>query len=724
MRLRWVAMVVVLGACRPSGVSDVLVSEVPDFGEVPLGARRVVQVEVQNPGKHSASLSLTATEPFFVEESTRELAPNTSASLRVGINATSLGTQTGELRIVDNGVETLRTLRAEVKGPVIDVATEYRFTPTYFISTGTPEVTSASLIVRNVGTEGSLLTLGTPRTEGSTDLCAGAFISDYCQEWAPAPLLEVGDTRVLPLQLRLTRAGSQSWTVVLPSTDPLRPEVRITVSAEPTTLETCHLEGTVTANVARDPVDVSLTHRGTAPCLVRSIAFLYGGVFTLEGTPVLPLELSPDEGFTVRVSAVAGVADGALDRLDVLSAGGARHEIPVRRDLSYCLEIAPTTIDLGTVRRGCSTSAVVELKNACAQPLLIPRVGVVAAAGEGPGGPNCPGSAVCPEFSADSWTPTTLAPDAGRNITVRYAPINYGADTGAVAIELASATFVVALQGRGDSNAQQTDTFRMDERIKVDVLAMVDTSPSFASQRAAVRSNFAALISRFGGECHDTRWAFATADGDPDAGVRLSVNDAGEAWTSSRGPDFVGRAMSAYDSLPLGSEVESCVGPASRLVADAGVRPRANLAGLCVTDALEQSPNPTAALAQFRSVTDAGLTSWSSIAAYGASCGAEAIDDGVHAQLVTAANGVREDVCSPTWHSAFGFPIGNCRPARGPYYLNSTPGGAVVVEVDGATSDPSHWSYDAATNAIAFVTGFEPEPGQTITVRYGNACTP
>lgn len=698
MRLRWVAVLVVLGACRPSGVSDVLVGEVPDFGEVPLGARRVVQLEVQNTGKHPASLALTAT---------------------------SLGTQTGELRVVENGVETLRTLRAEVKGAVIDVVTEYRFATTSFISDGTPEIASASLVVRNVGTEGSLLTLGTPRIEGSTDLCAGAFISDSCQEWAPAPLLATGEMRVLPLQLRLTRAGPQTWTVVLPSTDPMRPEVRITVSAEPTSLETCDFELLETMQVGREPVRFTMLHGGSAPCLVREVDFQFGGVFVLEEGPALPLLLPPGQGFDLRVSAVPGAPADARDELIIRSAGGERFKVRFVRNMADCLEVTPPALDLGTAGVGCWTSGSAVVRNSCPYPVPISSGFVVGPAGEPPGGPNCPGPAPCPEFTLNGGISTRLLPpDAGETLFVRYRPINSGADTGAVRLDVASASVVLSLTGRGGSNTQQTETFRVGERPTLDWLTMVDVSPSFVARRAEVRNNLNALLTRFGGGCYDLRWAVAPADGDPDAGVRFSLNDAGEPWTSALQPDFVERALSAFDALPVGSETEACVGPAADLITDAGVRPDAGLVGLCVTDALEQSVNPTAALARFRAQADGGFPSWNVVAPFVPNaCSVESLDDGTHEALAYGSLGTREELCTPQWHQAFA-PLGGGSSPRGPYFLSWRPAQGIELLLDGVAVDPSRYTYDATNNHFTFALGAEPTGGQTITVSYVAQCIP
>lgn len=723
MRLRWVGMVMVLAACRPDGAADVRIGEVPDFGDVPLGTRRVVQLALENAGASAASLELSATEPFFIEASTRTLASRTTATLGVGLNATRLGPQTGELRIVENGVETVRSLRAEVIGAAIEVVTEYRFPSAYWVSDGLPEIASGSLIIRNVGTAGSLLTLGMPRVEGSADLCAGVFNAGSCQAWAPEPLLATAGMRVLPLQFRPTRAGPQAWTVVLPSSDALRPEIRIEVSAAPTTLETCDLEAAAPLRVGVQPVVIGLSRRGSKPCLVRSIRFQFGGAFELLEGPALPLEVPPDGTFQLRVAALPATPPEASDQLVIDSAGEAPFKVRLVRSLAECLEFTPPTVDFGTVNVGCAKAVEVSVRNVCS--LAVPALtAAIQSPGEQPGRPGCPGPQYCREFtSIGASSSAGLAPDAGTSFRVQYRPINIGTDTADFLLRVGSEEVPAAMTGRGDTNVAQTDSFQVSERFKLDVVAMVDMSPSFAPRRADVRSNFAQVLARAAGECRDLRWGFASADGDPDAGVRLSLNDAGQSWTSSRDADFIGRALSAFDALPEGSEVEACIGPAADLITDAGVRSGANLMGLCVTDAREQTPAPLTALTRFRAQTDAGYPSWNVIASFIAACSTEAIDDGVHEQLVRASLGSREEVCID-WYGGF-FPYtGSCDGPRGPYFLNNRPSGSLEVQVDGATIDPANWSFDSANTSFTFSPAFEPQPGQRITARYVSMCTP
>jgi hypothetical protein len=352
-------------------------------------------------------------------------------------------------------------------------------------------------------------------------------------------------------------------------------------------------------------------------------------------------------------------------------------------------------------------------------------VRIAAGAGETPGGPHCPGSAPCPEFFIASGLPngTTIlgSSTSPAIITAEYRPINYGPDTGALNVTLADGgVYTLTLQGRGDAPNRNTDTFRQDTRNISDVLVMIDTSPSFLSKRESVRENLMVLLRAMSSPCIDGRLAFAPADGALDAGVRFQPNDAGSSWSHSLEPNFIERALSSFDSLPVGSELESCIGPAADLIDDAGVRDGGYLAGVCVTDALESSSNPSAALQRF--MRHGRHPSWSSVAAFAnGTCGAEAIDDGVHQGLATAGFGATGDICLQHWGESV-FATGSICSFRSSFYLTSRPDGPIEVRIDGMVSPLGNWTYDVAGNAVTFAPAFVPPSGSTITATYDTAC--
>jgi len=109
-----------------------------------------------------------------------------------------------------------------------------------------------------------------------------------------------------------------------------------------------------------------------------------------------------------------------------------------------------------------------------------------------------------------------------------------------------------------------------------------------------------------------------------------------------------------------------------------------------------------------------------------------------HTQLVTATNGVKEEICNPDWSqslervgkNAFGF--------RTNFFLTTFPDLSVsmdpiTVQIDGQNipqfdslpdggKGAQIWSYDAATNSVNFAPLYVPEPGQTLTINYTATC--
>ncbi len=48
----------------------------------------------------------------------------------------------------------------------------------------------------------------------------------------------------------------------------------------------------------------------------------------------------------------------------------------------------------------------------------------------------------------------------------------------------------------------------------------------------------------------------------------------------------------------------------------------------------------------------------------------------------------------------------------------------LVLAIDGQPVPSADWTYDPALNAVTFVLGREPAPGQTLTISYQTTCTP
>lgn len=724
------AALCLLAACSPARLEhdDSMV-----FGDVELGQSRRVALALTNSGAATLALTIEAAGDFVVEDAPATLGGGQTSILMVRFSPTDLGARTGTLTLGDANV----TLSGRGTGPRFSAAAQVTLPPIVLVTGEPPRASTSKLVVQNAGTAGSTLKLAPPRVDGA-ELCVGSFVGSICEAWVPPASLETQTLLEVPLSVLLTTPGARRWSVVFPSNDALRPEVTTEVAVLVEAYEPCVFSAPAEVVLINSAAALSVTHQGPGTCLVEKV--------TLESTPagflefvtggLLPLRLAPGEKLS-RVIRVRPPSTpfGLTGKVRVLAAGTAALEVPIRLEppASQCLVTSPSTLDFGIVRRDCSSpNRNVQLYNACSRPVTVLSVVVASAAGEGPGSPNCPGATPCPEFFLTTGVAprTVIQPGSSTPVmlSLKYRPINHGADTGAVVIStVEEADTVIALQGRGDLSAQNVDSYRQDALPIIDVLVMVDASPSFVSKRASVRANLTPMLTWMSSTCFDARWGFAAADGAPGAGVQLLANDAGVRWTSSGDPQFVERALSAFDALPVGSEQEACVGPAADVLQDAGVRPGSFLSALCVTDALEQSPSPMSSLQAIEAQRTGSRFSWSAVTALSTStCAVEAADDGVHGGLVNAAYGTHQDLCDPAWGLNL---VGNPSPVCGyrtTFYLTSRPASPSELEltIDGQPVPAADWTLDATSNAVVFAPGKAPTPGQTLEIKYHVACVP
>lgn len=706
------------------------------FGDVELGQSRLVALVLTNHSSAPEALTFESpSEDFTVEEASRTLSANETSIVHVRFTPSDLGPRTGTLSIHGALGESEVTLSGRGTGPRFSTPTPLSLGLIALV-TGQPAMPfTAKVVVRNVGTAGSALRLGAPRVDAA-ELCVGVFVGSTCHPWEPPTSLDTQALLEVPLAVLAATPGPRRWSVVFPSNDVLHPEVAVEVTALVESFEPCVFSAPAEVLVTSTSV-LRLTHLGPGTCLVKEVTLTSAPAGFLESVnePRLPLRLETGASLVVSIALRPSAPLQLTGNVHVVAAGTPALDVFVRREASPapCLTISPPVVDFGAVRQDCnSPNRSVQLYNSCASPLTVYAVELISAAGAPPGSVNCPGSAPCPEFFvAQGISPgTVLLPGSSTPavLSFKYRPLDFGLDTGAVRITtLEAGDWLISLQGLGDASAHQVDTFRQDSNPMIDVLVMVDPSPSFVPKRANVRANLAPMLRYVSNACFDARWAFAAADGAPGAAVRLLPNDAGASWTPSTDPSFVELALSAFDALPVGSELEACIGPASDLVQDAGLRAGSSFSGFCITDALEQSPNPTAALQALQSLRSPSQFSWSAITALASSsCGVEAADDGVHRSLVTAANGTQEDICLPSWWQSL---VGLTSPVcgfRNTFYLTSRPASPLQLElrIDGRPVPATDWTLDSVNNAVIFASGRAPAAGETLVINYSVACVP
>lgn len=690
----WVAVVSLFAAC---GEGRVRHDATMQFGDVAIGESRAVALTLSSSSARTIAFEMLEGD-FTVEETSRSFRVNETSTLLVRFTPTQLGTRIGTLRVGGNEI----ALTGSGTGPQITAEHPVVLPPITFLANQIPQPTLTTISVRNTGTPGSQLVLRPPRVAG-TELCVGTFVGSVCERWIPPARLGTDEVLEVPLAILPVELGARSWVMVFPSNDPLEPEIAVEVIALVEVFEVCELDVPFSVVMRGAQMVLPITHLGTRRCLVQDITVTSSpeNFLQLIEPASLPLKLNAGETFNLEIGLRPGaplILSGVV-RIDAL--GGASRHILVQRERTGadCLEVAASEFDYGTLFSGCGRTRNASVYNTCAEPMVIDSLQLTGTTEFEIVQGIAPGTVVSPNAAS----PPTFA--------VTYAPTDVGSDLAHVRIGVRDAGFInVVFTGLGEAPRTQVDTYRDDPPSVVDVLIMVDSSPSFVPRRAVVRENLKPLLRALNSGCIDARVGIAAADGAPDAGVQPLLNDAGVRWTSSGTPAFVQLVLSALDALPVGSEVEACVGPAADVMEDAGVRPGSLFSGLCITDALEQSPTPLASLQRIQSVR----TSWNVVSSFGASCSAESLDDGVHQSLIDASNGWRNEICDATW-----FSIGTaCFPPQSVYYLSNRPTGPVEVRVDGQLIPGTEWTLNAAGNSVSFSPGRARTRGQTIEISY------
>jgi hypothetical protein len=597
---------------------------------------------------------------------------------------------------------------------------------------------------------------------------AVAFATPY-----PATGLEaVAGKNLVELSVTLTpeSVGSKAFDVTLFSNDSRKPQVTIRVTADVLLLPPCTYSLTPTALnfglvAAPNYRDQAFTFKNLGAnagelCLVSGVDLVSGSdpVFSLPAGAIATKEVEPGESLVVTARAwpqgatptTVTTVTGAV-RLYISSPATPERTVLLSATLApSCLTVSPDDLDFGTVKVGCrSATRTFSLYNTCPNPIVVNGVAMQAAAGQPAGGPNCAGSAPCPEFQLVS-TPAIpsgglgLAPgDPAPSFTVKYVPIDFGADTGAVALNVLQAgqvvTYLVTLQGQGDADGLNSDVFQQDLKPKADILLVIDDSGSMADEQAALASNFASFIAFAEAQGVDYHLAVTTTDMDVggEQGKFVSGPSHPERVLSRNTPDVENKFKAKVAVGTNGSPTEMCFEPALKaltapLITDPNanggfLRPEAVLSVVCITDEYEQSPLPVTTyynqLMNVKGVKNA--TQFSVSAIFG-------IDDGRYTSMAQWTNGLTDSVTTPDWAATlealgrrtFGF--------RTNFFLKAVPDltglHSIDVKIDGVTVPTVDargtpvWTYDPVANSLNFEPSYVPEAGQTLSITYTVAC--
>jgi hypothetical protein len=441
-----------------------------------------------------------------------------------------------------------------------------------------------------------------------------------------------------------------------------------------------------------------------------------------------------------------------------------------------CLAITPDPLDFGTVKIGCnSTPRTFTVYNVCSTTVALTSFAVQAGAGQPPGGPNCPGGSACPEFFLTS-TPAIpvggiqLAAGAALTFSAKYAPIDSGGDSGAISIGAVQSgqtiTYLVGLQGRGDTLGIQTDTYVQDLQPKADILMVVDDSGSMADKQANLAANFASFISYATSANVDYQIGITTTTtSDQECipgygcvavtsfawGGKLRRDAAGSYILKNNTPNVAAKFGQMVNVGTNGSGTEQGLETAVMALTPPVIaaenlgflRPDANLAIVVVSDAGDQSPQPVSyyqnRLINVKGFSRLSMFTFNNIGPYLASAPTGCTYDGGgdparYGSLVTYTSGVRDEICTTSWattlqqlgRTVFGFRtqffLGNVPDLSGGQTITITINGNPVAVSPTCAGSTTPACYDSTTNSITFTPTTTPGPGQAMSVTYSVAC--
>ncbi len=600
-----------------------------------------------------------------------------------------------------------------------------------------------------------------------------------------------GSSVDLTVTLTPRSVGRKEAELILYSNDPDEPETRILITSDAMVLPPCNYSispalvnfGLVTPGTSRE-VPVTFRNHGTGAgelCLISGVDLVPGSdpSYALPNGEVPHRELGPGEALQVlvRVSPQGPVPDAMLNltgKLQYFASSPSRPSGTVPLDTQVgpsCLTIAPAHLDFGAVKPGCSSSTrTFAIYNICPQPVTLQRFAVLDGAGQPPGGPNCAGAAACPEFHLDQppvIPPNGLVMPVGAtpvNFQARYAPIDLGRDSGVIGVDVlqggVNVTYLVTLEGTGEANGMNTETFVQDLKPKADVLFTIDDSCSMAPYQTSLANNFASFISYAQAANVDWQIGVTTTDmddgyppplpglpGQPAGPKGRLLGDANNPKILTPATPDVANLFSARVNVGMeGSAIEQGLEPSLLALTpplsvneNAGfVRPDANLAVVVVTDARDQSGKPSSyyvnSFLNIKGFNNGSMFSFNAIAGFNPRPPATCVydggpDDGTYAGVVQQTNGIREEICTPDWatslqglgKSAFGF--------RTTFHLTSVPDAAqpITVRINGVEVPANaggvmQWRYDPVANAVVFDPAAVPDPGETMEITYYVAC--
>jgi len=760
-----------------------------DFGNVNTGEARVMSFDIKNCGvldlnlinlamAANSSADFTLVNPPTLPQT---LVPDQTLTIEVQYLPPTQGSDHGGVDIFSNdpasNPTTNLTGTVSLMGTSIPRACDIVATPFAVTFGGVVQNTSetVNLVVSNTGTDTCIL--------NDVQITQNSATNEFSIVSAPAQNTEInpGDMLTVVLGYSPDGLGLDTGTLSLFGNDKDTNEIRIDLNGEGIETAACDLEvlpaslsfGTVKLNNTQ-AMTVQLNNKGQDTCTISDMELRTGFInphdFIITGGPQTPFTLNkrgqPNSQAIVEVTfapASTGYHTAGLlvtsDDPDLQQASVGLCSIPPPELGQACvgisgnsaessIEVVPAELDFGVVTVGCNSPELhVTVYNLGSLSMNITDIYL-----EDPADPNF-------EITYAPSVPHALSGGGNFEIRLRYHPqdINVHRSNLYIVSDASNVgTLAVPLFGRGTDISDQTDVFHQPDKVKSDVLFVVDNSGSMGEEQTALADNFSSFINYavtldvdyhigvIANEVNDAETGVGNPSRDIYPGILVQAPGCPKIITNNT-PDVSGCFA---DNVKIGTccsdEQEAGLEAAWMALSppeiddptmNGGfVREDAKLYIICVSDEQDQSRGePDFYVDFFSSIKGYRNTEMMKVSAI---CGdspngcATADNGSRYIDVANRTGGIFESICTSNWAQALQnlgidafaaireFPLS--RPADESTITVTVDG--VAVPKAGCEGCPDGWTYYGDTNSIYFGDSVVPDKGERIEVHYTAAC--
>jgi hypothetical protein len=561
----------------------------------------------------------------------------------------------------------------------------------------------------------------------------------------------------LPLQIAFDPTDAQSYqgTVTVYSDDPISPSVTATLVGSGRLMAECKLAvtpptldfgGVLPGRLGE--LGVRIENVGTDPCTVSNAVVSGDPEFSLT-KPRPGIRLEPTDSFVTLVQfrpTTNRPSSGTLT-FDTSRQTDPQIIVPLSAaSETACLRAEPITLYFGNQRSDCGNLQLTgRWRNTCAFPIDVTSIAF---------GPGTDDKSF--QLVSTSTLPATLPPNATVKATVEMHPDAPGYQVWPLFAKGSDTPLPMLMSVAGQSlmSALHRQSFVQTQPAKLDLLWVVDNTPSMDVNRASLEANVGEFLKTLDARGVDYQIGVTTTGIDPVSATQVKQcpggargGEAGRFFPADHStprivtPSTPNRAQVLAQNVAVGGcnmvqqglraawlalvapNIDNADNPYTPQPADGNLgffRDDASLAVIVVSNQDDQSPNSVAwyvsALPQVKPKTP---MTFSAIVGPPSGC-PSAVQPGTrYLEVVKALGGVSASVCASDWSQSLrGIADGLFR-SRDTFPLEAPADPAsLTVTLNGQAT--TAWTYDAAKQVLVFQT--PPSPGTAIEIDYSEPC--